>query len=268
MTTQVGATPALLSLKYASAWEQDSVLTRLPSHFNHSTTCLLQDEQEAKQHKGLDTDDYNPNENGAIISALSTTISDPSDPSLSGAIQATISNSPTSSSWESGHARKLFATCSANYGATECVKAIVMDCIELLESVNRKGKNWKKVVESGVWSMETCPYSESVMLTLRLQSVYLALPLAQFVFNMTGDLRTRWTWKRCLISAIEGMNNIGFDYYSNYRTLARWHRNLAKHRLYFCKTPDAKTIIPPFLCDNPDALEAFKRYGIANMQDL
>jgi hypothetical protein len=146
VTTQVGATPALPSQKYASAWEQDSVLRRLLLRFNqHSTTFLLQDEREAKRHKGLDTGDYKANENEAISSALSTTISDPSDPSdpsLSGAIQATISNSPTSSWWESGDARKLFAPCSANYGATECEKAIVMDRIELLESVNRKGKNW------------------------------------------------------------------------------------------------------------------------------
>jgi hypothetical protein len=64
------------------------------------------------------------------------------------------------------------------------------------------------------------------------------------------------------------MNNIGVEYYSNYRTLARWHRKLAKHRLYFCKTPEAITMIPPFFRDNPDTLEAFKRYGVANIQDL
>jgi hypothetical protein len=156
----------------------------------------------------------------------------------------------------------------AKYESKECVKAIVIDRIELLESVNRKGKNWMNVVESGSWSMETCPYSESEIMTLRLRSMYLALALRQFVFNMTGDLRMQWTWKRCLLSAIEGMNDIGVEYYSNYRTLARWHRKLAKHRLYFCKTRDEKTMMPPFFRDNPDALEAFKRYGVANIQDL
>ena len=59
------------------------------------------------------------------------------------------------------------------------------------------------------------------------------------------------------------------SYNSNYRTLARWHRKLAKHRLYFCATPaEVKTPIPTFFHDNPDALEAFKRYGVAHIQDL
>ena len=53
-----------------------------------------------------------------------------------------------------------------------------------------------------------------------------------------------------------------------YRTLARWHRKLAKHGLYFCTTPTAKMLMPPFFCDNPDALEALERYGIAHIQNL
>ncbi len=73
---------------------------------------------------------------------------------------------------------------------------IVMDWIERLESVNRKGKNWKNVIELGTYTAVTCPYSESELLTLSLQS--------PFIFNMTGDLRTQWAWKRCLVlSAIE-----------------------------------------------------------------
>ena len=86
-----------------------------------------------------------------------------------------------------------------------------MDRIELLESVNRKGENWTNVVKLGLWNMETCPYSESDMLTLHLQSMHLALALRQFVCNMTGDLRTQWTWKRCLLSAIETMNDVGIE---------------------------------------------------------
>jgi hypothetical protein len=144
-----------------------------------------------------------------------------------------------------------------------------MDRIELLESVNRKGWNWKNVVESGTWSIETCPYAESEIMTLRLRSIYLALALRQFVFNMTDNLRTQWTWKICLLSAIEGMNNIGVEYYSNYRTLARWHRKLAKHRLYFCKTPEAITMIPrsfvttliPWRHSRDTGLQIFNIYG-------
>ena len=254
----VAPPPIIPSQRNAMNWEEDCVLKRLIIGARaHSLTIDMTIEPEAKRPKISE---------GARIE---TTISDPSDLSLCGATQATISNSFTSSWWESGDARKLFAPCSSGqYESLECVRAIVMDRIELLESVNRKGKNWKNVVESGTWSTETCPYSESDVLTLRLRSMYLALALRQFVLNMTDDLRTQWTWKRCLLSAIEQMNDIGVEYYSNYRTLARWHRKLAKHRLYFCKTPESKTMIPPFFCDNPDALEAFKRYGVANIQDL
>ena len=98
--------------------------------------------------------------------------------------------------------------------------------------------------------------------------MYLVTALRQFLLSMTDDLKTRWTWKRCLLFAIEAMNDVGTEYYSNYRTLARWHRKLAKNRLYFCKTPETKTMIPPFFRDNPDAMEAFKKYGAANIQDL
>ena len=177
-------------------------------------------------------------------------------------------NATISSWWESGDARKLFAPCTVKYDSSECVKGIVIERIELLESVNRNGKNWTKVVEPGTWNVDTCPYSESDVFALRLKSMYLVSALRQFVLNMTDDLMTQWTWKSCLLFAIKAMNDVGTEYYSNYRMLARWHRKLAKHRLFFCKTPEAKTTIPPFFRDNPDAMDAFKRYGVTNIQDL
>ena len=81
-------------------------------------------------------------------------------------------------------------------------------------------------------------------------------------------MKTQWTWKKCLVFAIECMNDVGIEYYTNFRTLARWHRKLAKHRHFFCLTPEAKLLIPPFFRDNPDALEAFKKHGVAHIQDL
>ena len=144
----------------------------------------------------------------------------------------------TISSWsESGDTRKLFAPCTVKYDINECVREIAIEWIELLESVNGNGKNWTKVVEPGTWNVDTCPYPESDVLTLRLKSMYLVSALRQFVLNVTDDLTTQWTWKSCLLFAIEAMNDVGTEYYSNYRTLARWHRKLAKHRFYFVKRP-------------------------------
>ena len=105
--------------------------------------------------------------------------------SSGGTTQAAASLSPpTYSWWESGDACKLFAPCTEKYESMECVNSIVLDWIELLESVNRNGKNWANVVEPGSWSAEACPYSESEILTLRLRSMYIALALRQFVRNI------------------------------------------------------------------------------------
>ncbi len=36
----------------------------------------------------------------------------------------------------------------------------------------------------------------------------------------------------------------------------------------FCKAPAAKNKLRPFFVANPDAMEAFKKHGIANLKDL
>jgi hypothetical protein len=250
--------PMMPSQSNALNWEEDCVLKRLIAGARaHSLTIDMSIEPQAKRPKVSE---------GARIET--TAIGDPSDPSLSGATQAPTSNSLTSSWWESGDARKIFAPCAVNYESTECLKSIILDRIELLESVSRNGKSWTNVVEPGSWSVEACPYSESDIHTLRLRSMYIALALRQFVRHVTGDMKTQWTWKKCLVFAIEQMNDVGIEYYTNFRTLARWHRKLAKHRHFFCSTPEAKLLIPPFFRDNPDALEAFKKHGVAHIQDL
>ncbi len=94
------------------------------------------------------------------------------------------------------------------------------------------------------------------------------LALEQFVLNVTRDLRIQWTWKRCLNFAIEAMNDVGVEFYSSFATLSRWHRKFACHMYYFCKVPAAKTVCPRFFVDNPDAMEAFKNHGVANIKDL
>ena len=69
--------------------------------------------------------------------------------------------------------------------------------------------------------------------------------------------------------AIERMNDFGIENYTIFRTLARWNRTLAKHRQFFCSTSEVKVLIPaPFFRDNPDSLDAFKKHGVAHIQDL
>ena len=57
-----------------------------------------------------------------------------------GGVQTSTSSSSPPSWWESGDARKIFAPSAVIYETMECVKSIVLDRIELLESVNRNGK--------------------------------------------------------------------------------------------------------------------------------
>jgi hypothetical protein len=64
------------------------------------------------------------------------------------------------------------------------------------------------------------------------------------------------------------MNDVGVEFYSSFSTLSRWLRKYACYRYYFYKVPEAKTVCPGFFVDNPDAMEAFKNHGVANIKDL
>jgi hypothetical protein len=59
-----------------------------------------------------------------------------------------------------------------------------------------------------------------------------------FVLNVTNNLKTQWTWRRCLNWAIEEMNDVGVKYYSSCATLQKWHRKFARHRFYFYNAPE------------------------------
>ena len=144
-----------------------------------------------------------------------------------------------------------------------------MEGIETFESVNCSAGNWNfLVVDSSAGDQSLKYYSEADVFSLRFRSMYLAIALKQFVLNVTGDMKTQWTWKRCLQFAINEMNDVGVDFYSSFSTLARWHRKFALNRFFFYKAPDAKNVCPRFFLDNPDAMEAFKKYGVANIKDL
>ena len=167
----------------------------------------------------------------------------------------------------------LLAMCSAIDKEFD-VKEIVMERIEILEAVNRAPTNCKSVIDTRSISVDSSSkshsYSESdVFLSLGDRSmVCLALALKQFVLNETDNLKTQWTWKQCLNFAIERMNNVGVKCYSSFATLSRWHRKFARNHFFFYKAPEPKTLYPAFFVQNLDAMEAFKKHGVANIKDL
>jgi hypothetical protein len=142
VTTNVGVMPSLPSQLNATAWEQDRVLTRLlaggreqPLEINMSA------EPEPKRQRSCLIDES--------ILASTVTATDEQTHTTNNVAFASLSTGVplTADWWESGDARRLFAPCSVLYG-TDCdVKEIVMERIELLESVNCAANNWKSVVD-------------------------------------------------------------------------------------------------------------------------
>jgi hypothetical protein len=185
VTTQVGLIPSQPSQLNAAVWEQDCILELLILGARmHPLSTDTTTEPEAKQPRVL------MDKSSVILGGSGA---------AGGGTQTSTSSSSPPSWWESGDARKIFAPSAVTYESMECLKTIVLDCIELLESVNRNGKIWTNVVEPGSWSVETCPYSESDINTLRLRSKNIALALCQFVCHVSNDMKTQWTWKKCLV---------------------------------------------------------------------
>ena len=82
-------------------------------------------------------------------------------------------------------------------------------------------------------------------------------------------MEARWTWQLCIEHAIKLMNDIGIETYSSWRPLAKWHRRLAySPNETFIKSPAPKSGLPPFFIENPDAMDAFKKYGVRMLKEL
>ena len=264
VTANMKAMPTAPCKGNASSWEQDSVLTWLLSRNRSNleqpivdSTC---DDTTSTMHS-------------------TGTVSEPAAKRQKTATEnddkevVLVRASYDGGWWASGNARRLFAPCSDVYDKESDVKEIVMERIEMLEAVNRSPSQWMTVIDarntrSVDSSSKGCSYSEADVFSLRYRSMYLALALKQFVLNATDNLKTQWTWKKCLQFAIEAMNDVGVEYYSNFETLRLWHRKLARNRYFYYKTPEPKTLYPAFFVENPDAMEAFKKYGMAHIKDL
>ena len=114
-----------------------------------------------------------------------------------------------------------------------------MERIETFECENRAASNWLELcgwlVDTSTGDQQSLKYypETDVIFSLRFRSMYLAIALKQFVLNVTGNMKTQWTWKRCLQFAINAMNDVGVDFYSSFSTLARWHRKFALNRFFF-----------------------------------
>ena len=79
------------------------------------------------------------------------------DSGAAGGTDTSPSSSSPPSWWESGDARKIFAPCAVKYDSMECLRSIVLDRIELLESVNRNRKNWKMLLSQGLGAWRHAP---------------------------------------------------------------------------------------------------------------
>ena len=140
----------------------------------------------------------------------------------------------------------------------ESVNHAASEHIEISESVNHAASNWKIIADMRMGGIFKSHYSESDVFLLQYMSMYLALALKQFVLNITGYLH----------HVIKAMNDVGVKFYPSFATLSRWHRKFACHWYFFYKAPEAETVCPRFFVDHPDAMDAFKNHGIANMKDL
>jgi hypothetical protein len=104
---------------------------------------------------------------------------------------------------------------------------------------------------------------------LRLRSLYLAVAIKNYVDRVAIHPAKRWKWEQCIKHSIGALNDMGIEFYSFWRTLQRWHRCLVLSKQNTFVKPRAKTkALPRFFCDNPDAKEAFKQFGLSTLKDL
>ena len=65
------------------------------------------------------------------------------------------------------------------------------------------------------------------------------------------------------------VNDVGVEVYTNWQTLQQWHhRIVTRFNNTFLKAPSAKQLMPPFFREHPDAMDAFKRYGVVHLKEL
>ena len=255
MTSIAGVVPSSMpSNGNAQAWEEDCVLTRLLSERRGVSDSLIRvrpppmpEERDPKRQKSASLEQAEDEDvNGQTTGQKSASLDQAEDEDV---------NEQTTTAvdwWQSGDVRRLFAPCDNLKYEINCdVKDVLIQRIELLETANHASRNWKTVVDTRSNDHGASPtfesYSETDIFSLRFRSMYLALALKQFVANVTGDMQTQWTWKQCLMYAIRAMNDVGIEFYSNFATLARWHRKLAQNRVFFLQCPRAKDFVSPLL---------------------
>ena len=177
--------------------------------------------------------------------------------------QDNASWAPTITYWDSGDARRIFAPKNV-HGSTCLVLQVVFDRIARLDSVNEAHDKWRDVIDGGDEN-NTCTAAD--IFAIRQRSMYLSVALKTFVKQVRN--LERWTWQKCIEDAIEKMNDIGIEAFSDWKQLSRWHRKLVVSKeCTFGKAPEQKDRMPLFFTENPDAMEAFKRYGVQQLKSL
>ncbi|KAI2493895.1 hypothetical protein MHU86_20622 [Fragilaria crotonensis] len=254
--TGKGVPESYPSVSNAAAWKEQNASKLLPprtrQHVDYTFPYAIAAAPSNKKRKlGADTTTSSHDDGTESQREVEEILSVPSFPS------------PSSSYWESGDARKLFAP-KLVFG-TDCdVRKVVLDRIDKLERVNSVASEWREFVDGGDQD-DLC--SEHDVFLIRHRSMYLACALRKFLDE--AATAARWTWQLCIEHAIKLMNDIGIETYSHWRPLARWHRRLAySPNETFMKSPAPKCGLPPFFVENPDAMNAFKAYGVSILKEL
>ena len=104
---------------------------------------------------------------------------------------------------------------------------------------------------------------------IRQRCMYLVIALVQKFVNEAHN-SMRWTpWQKCIMQSISEMNDVGIKVYTNWRPLQRRHRRIeTRCDDTFLKAPSFKQSISPFFWQHPDAMDAFKKYGVCHLKEL
>jgi hypothetical protein len=260
--TGKGTLESYTSVSNAAAWKEQNASKLLPprtrQHVNYTFPYAIAAAASSNKKQKLGADTTSSHDDGKESQReMEEMLSVPPFPPSSS------SSSSSSSYWVSGDARKLFAP-KLVFG-TDCdVWKVILDQIDKLERVNSIASDWREFVDGG--DRDNLCLEHDVFL-IQHRSMYLACALRKLLDK--AATAARWTWQRCIEHAIKLMNDIGIETYSHWRPLARWHRQLAySPNETFMKSPAPKCGLPPFFVENPNALNAFKAYGVSILKEV
>jgi hypothetical protein len=158
--------------------------------------------------------------------------------------------------WESPEAKKLF---KAQEG--ESTIHAVLEQIDILKNVNRTESSYLSIISGGE-KVDKSTLSSYVVHAIRQKCALLCIALKLAVENMN-----EWSWNMCCKRALKAGERVGITIVRNPKSVEKWYRAFRdKHS--FDIPLQQKHNLPPFLQLNPDACDAIKKFGVANLSTL